>query len=198
MAAWPVTPIDDSTVTRLGPSWKGLFGSPRTYAKGVLRATADEAYLRESILDPAAKVVDRLRARRVGDAELRGRAQRSPGRIGDSVHSDPEIGPGRAIGAATSSFWIQPGWEWRRMHLFGSRWQRRLCRSIPTRSLDCRRRRESKSRISTPGSFSPSGKPGNWTGARPSAAWSRAAGYRRGRRAQTSAAAAPPAARLVP
>jgi mono/diheme cytochrome c family protein len=49
--------IDDSTVTRLGPSWKGLFGSPRAYAKGVLRATADEAYLRESILDPAAKVV---------------------------------------------------------------------------------------------------------------------------------------------
>jgi glucose/arabinose dehydrogenase/mono/diheme cytochrome c family protein len=49
--------IDDSTVTRLGPSWKGLFGSSRTYAKGVLRATADEAYLREAILDPAAKVV---------------------------------------------------------------------------------------------------------------------------------------------
>ncbi len=49
--------IDDSTVTRLGPSWKGLFGSSRTYAKGVLRATADEAYLRESILEPAAKVV---------------------------------------------------------------------------------------------------------------------------------------------
>ena len=49
--------IDDSTVTRLGPTWKGLFGSSRTYAKGVLRITADEAYLRESILEPAAKVV---------------------------------------------------------------------------------------------------------------------------------------------
>jgi cytochrome c2 len=49
--------VDDSTVTRLGPSWKGLFGSTRTYAKGVLRATADESYLRESILDPAAKIV---------------------------------------------------------------------------------------------------------------------------------------------
>jgi mono/diheme cytochrome c family protein len=48
--------IDDSTVTRLGPSFKGLFGSPRSYAKGVLRVTADEAYLRESILEPAAKV----------------------------------------------------------------------------------------------------------------------------------------------
>ena len=49
--------MDDSTVTRLGPSWKGLFGSSRSYAKGVLQTTADEAYLRESILEPAAKVV---------------------------------------------------------------------------------------------------------------------------------------------
>ena len=49
--------IDDSTVTRLGPSWKGLFGTSRSYAKGVLRTTADEAYLRESIVDPAAKIV---------------------------------------------------------------------------------------------------------------------------------------------
>lgn len=49
--------IDDSTLSRLGPTWKGLFGSQRPYAKGVLRATADEAYLRESILEPAAKVV---------------------------------------------------------------------------------------------------------------------------------------------
>jgi mono/diheme cytochrome c family protein/glucose/arabinose dehydrogenase len=49
--------IDDSTVTRLGPSWKGLFGSSRPYAKGVLRTAADEAYLRESILEPAAKIV---------------------------------------------------------------------------------------------------------------------------------------------
>ena len=49
--------IDDSTVTRLGPTWKGLFGSSRTYAKGMLRTTADEAYLLEAILEPAAKVV---------------------------------------------------------------------------------------------------------------------------------------------
>ena len=41
----------------LGPSWKGLYGSQRPYAKGVLRAVADEAYLRESILQPTAKVV---------------------------------------------------------------------------------------------------------------------------------------------
>jgi mono/diheme cytochrome c family protein len=49
--------IDDSTVSRLGPTWKGLFGSQRPYAKGVLKVVADEAYLRESILDPAAKIV---------------------------------------------------------------------------------------------------------------------------------------------
>jgi cytochrome c2 len=48
---------EDTTVSRLGPTWKGLFGSQRPYAKGVLKTTADEAYLRESILDPAAKVV---------------------------------------------------------------------------------------------------------------------------------------------
>jgi mono/diheme cytochrome c family protein len=41
----------------LGPTWKGLYGSARTYAKGVLRATADDAYLRESMLEPTAKVV---------------------------------------------------------------------------------------------------------------------------------------------
>jgi mono/diheme cytochrome c family protein len=41
----------------LGPSWKGLYGAQRSYAKGVLRTVADEAYLRESILEPTAKVV---------------------------------------------------------------------------------------------------------------------------------------------
>lgn len=47
----------DTSVSRLGPTFKGLFGSQRPYAKGVLRTTADETYIRESILQPAAKVV---------------------------------------------------------------------------------------------------------------------------------------------
>jgi len=47
----------DASVSRLGPTFKGLYGSERQYAKGVLRTTADEAYLRESILEPSAKVV---------------------------------------------------------------------------------------------------------------------------------------------
>ena len=46
----------DPTIATLGPTWKGLYGSERSYAKGTLRAIADEAYLRESILEPAAKI----------------------------------------------------------------------------------------------------------------------------------------------
>jgi len=48
--------IDGNTVV-VGPTWKGLFGSERPYAKGSLKVTADEGYLRESILEPAVKVV---------------------------------------------------------------------------------------------------------------------------------------------
>ena len=50
--------IDSSSLTKLGPTWKGLYGSDRTFAGGVVRGTADEAYIRESILNPSAKVVD--------------------------------------------------------------------------------------------------------------------------------------------
>jgi cytochrome c2 len=48
---------EDTSVSRLGPPFKGLFGSPRTFLKGVVKVVADEAYLRESILEPGAKVV---------------------------------------------------------------------------------------------------------------------------------------------
>ena len=40
----------------IGPSWKNLYGSLRTFTDGT-SAIADEAYLRESILNPTAKVV---------------------------------------------------------------------------------------------------------------------------------------------
>jgi mono/diheme cytochrome c family protein len=36
---------------------KGLYESQRTFAGGVVQIVADEAYLRESILAPAAKIV---------------------------------------------------------------------------------------------------------------------------------------------
>lgn len=50
--------IDGTTVGKVGPSWKGIFGSEREIAKGVKgKIKADEAYLRESIVDPGAKVV---------------------------------------------------------------------------------------------------------------------------------------------
>lgn len=49
---------DGTLVGKVGPSWKGLFGSERDIAKGSKgKFKADEAYLRESITNPSAKVV---------------------------------------------------------------------------------------------------------------------------------------------
>jgi mono/diheme cytochrome c family protein len=48
---------DGSTLGRTGPSWKGLFGSVRRLAGGG-SVVADRNYLRESIQEPAAKVVE--------------------------------------------------------------------------------------------------------------------------------------------
>jgi mono/diheme cytochrome c family protein len=49
---------DGSTMGKVGPSWKGLYGSERVIAKGMKGTViADPAYLRESILSPSAKVV---------------------------------------------------------------------------------------------------------------------------------------------
>jgi cytochrome c2 len=47
---------DGTTLGKVGPSWKGLFGSRRVFADGS-KTVADEAYLRESIKEPPAKVV---------------------------------------------------------------------------------------------------------------------------------------------
>lgn len=47
---------DGSTLGKIGPSWKGLFGTQHEIA-GKGKVLADEAYLRESIKDPAAKIV---------------------------------------------------------------------------------------------------------------------------------------------
>lgn len=50
--------IDGSTVGKVGPSWKGLYGSERIIAAGKKgKVKADDEYLKESILSPAAKVV---------------------------------------------------------------------------------------------------------------------------------------------
>jgi cytochrome c2 len=50
--------VKDQDLFHIGPKWKGLFGSMRDYvteAKKTGTVVADEAYLRESILQPAAK-----------------------------------------------------------------------------------------------------------------------------------------------
>jgi glucose/arabinose dehydrogenase/cytochrome c2 len=47
---------DGSTLGKVGPSWKGLFGSEVAFAGGG-KGVADEAYLRESIKTPSAKIV---------------------------------------------------------------------------------------------------------------------------------------------
>ena len=47
---------DGMTLGKVGPTWKGLFGSERQFVDGT-RAMATEAYLRQSIREPAAKVV---------------------------------------------------------------------------------------------------------------------------------------------
>jgi hypothetical protein len=48
---------DESSISKLGPTFKGLYGSSRTFNNGLVRVTADAAYIRESILEPAVKVV---------------------------------------------------------------------------------------------------------------------------------------------
>jgi cytochrome c2 len=47
---------DNNMAGKVGPPWKGLFASERKF-KDAEPAIADEAYLRESILDPSAKIV---------------------------------------------------------------------------------------------------------------------------------------------
>lgn len=50
--------IDGTTVGKVGPSWKGIYGTEREIGKGQKgKFIADEAYLRESITNPSAKVV---------------------------------------------------------------------------------------------------------------------------------------------
>ncbi|MBL9113636.1 MAG: c-type cytochrome [Verrucomicrobiaceae bacterium] len=50
--------IDGTTVGKVGPTWKDLYGSMREIGKGQKgKFKADDAYLRESITNPTAKVV---------------------------------------------------------------------------------------------------------------------------------------------
>ncbi len=52
--------LEGKDMAHVGPTWKGLFGSERDYftaGKKKGHAVVDAAYLRESILDPSAKIV---------------------------------------------------------------------------------------------------------------------------------------------
>jgi cytochrome c2 len=48
--------IEGAAVDKLGPTFKGLFGKQRVFVEDTEPLTADEAYLRESILRPEAKI----------------------------------------------------------------------------------------------------------------------------------------------
>jgi mono/diheme cytochrome c family protein len=56
MACLSCHSTDGTVLGKVGPSWKGLFGSEVPLING-RRAVANEAYLRESILDPTAAIV---------------------------------------------------------------------------------------------------------------------------------------------
>ena len=56
MACTACHATDAATAGKVGPTWKGLFGAQREF-KGGEPAIADEAYLRESVLEPMTKVV---------------------------------------------------------------------------------------------------------------------------------------------
>ena len=47
---------DGTTIGKVGPTWKSLFGRQETLSTGA-KVTVDDAYIRESILLPAAKIV---------------------------------------------------------------------------------------------------------------------------------------------
>ncbi len=49
--------VDSSAVSRLGPSWRGLYGGQRKIANRPAPVVADDGYLREAILEPTAKIV---------------------------------------------------------------------------------------------------------------------------------------------
>ncbi len=85
--------VDSSSLTRLGPTWKDLYGSERTIAGGVIRVLVDEAYLRESILQPAAKVVSGYERGEGSMPSYAGVLTDSAGRFPRSVHQEPEIAP---------------------------------------------------------------------------------------------------------
>ena len=63
--------LDGSTQGRVGPSFAGLWGQERQFARGPNRL-ADEAYVRESILDPSARILSDFAESDIGMPSYRG------------------------------------------------------------------------------------------------------------------------------
>ncbi|MGD1980025.1 MAG: hypothetical protein PVJ98_11580, partial [Akkermansiaceae bacterium] len=50
----------------VGPAWKGLWKSRRTFTDGSFIKSVDETYLRESILDPGRRVAEGYETEKTG------------------------------------------------------------------------------------------------------------------------------------
>jgi cytochrome c oxidase subunit 2 len=55
MAQWPVACHTTTGAAGVGPSWKGIWGKEESTNVGIVKV--DENYIRESIIDPQAKIV---------------------------------------------------------------------------------------------------------------------------------------------
>ena len=71
--------VESTTVDMLGPTFKGLYGKQRVLMEGTDPITADEAYVRESIVKPEAKIAPGYRRAGIGMPSYAG------------VLSDPQI-----------------------------------------------------------------------------------------------------------
>jgi cytochrome c551/c552 len=104
---------DGTLVGKVGPSWKGLFGSERDIAKGTKgKFKADEAYLRESITQSERQSRERLREIRHRHAHLRRDLERLTDREPDFVHQEFEVVRKERGGS------VQPSSAARRLVLF--------------------------------------------------------------------------------
>ncbi len=83
----------------IGPTFKGLFGSSVPLSDG-RRVTADEDYVRESILEPMAKIVVGIRP---GDADLQGEDQ------GQGDHGHHRVPEDRAVAQPPPAGVPRPG-----------------------------------------------------------------------------------------
>ena len=93
----PATPATGSDAQGRGPVLDGLFGKTRDAAVRRQTVVVDEAYIRESILNPNAKVVGRVPA---DHADLPGTGQRRAAAAADRVRASAAAPARAAVSAA--------------------------------------------------------------------------------------------------